>query len=110
MIFSSYHIIEITIYTILSLLPYIFLALCPFYDSLRFSKPVTVLLVLILMVFQAAGAFIASVLPASQKGILNTFSTATYFLFYFIAIKSHFGKILFTLFMLSNSSNLIIVV
>ena len=110
MIFSSYHIIEITIYTILSLLPYIFLALCPFYDSLRFSKPVTVLLVLILMVFQAAGAFIASVLPASQKGILNTFSTATYFLFYFIAIKSHFGKILFTLFMLSNISNLIIVV
>lgn len=110
MFFSSYHIIETIIYTILSLLPYIFLALRPFYDSLRFSKPITALLVSILMVFQAASAFIASVLPASQKGILNIFSTITYCLFYFIAIKSHFGKILFTLFMLSNISNLIIVV
>lgn len=108
--FTFCNIMENVIYTILSLLPYIFLALCPFYDSLRFSKPVTTVLILMLMAFQAGGTFLASILPAPQKSTFSMFSTAIYFLFYFIVIKAHFGKILFTLFMLSNISNLIIVV
>ncbi|MCI9077911.1 MAG: sensor histidine kinase [Lachnospiraceae bacterium] len=110
MISSFYYFFETIMYAVFSLFPYIFLAICPFYDSLRFSKPVTTLFVSLLMVFQTACTFIASILPDSQKGIFNMFSTAIYFLFYFITIKAHFGKILFTLLMLSNISNLIIVV
>ena len=100
---------EITLYAVLNILPYILLALYPFRDSLRFSKPVTILMASLLIILNAGTGFIASALPASQKDLLSIFSTAMYFLFYFVSIKAHFGKILFTLLMLSNIANLIVI-
>lgn len=70
MFFSSYHIIETIIYTILSLLPYIFLALRPFYDSLRFSKPITALLVSILMVSRLQVLLLLLYFQPHKKGFL----------------------------------------
>ncbi len=104
-----YRVIEITFYALLNFLPYMMLALYPFRNRLRFSRPVTIFLIAVLTLLQVTSGFLAVLLPHETVGILSALNTAAYFIFYLISVKAHFGKILFTLLMLSNISNLIVV-
>lgn len=107
---SFYRTSEIILYALLSLLPYLILALYPFRNCLRFSKPVTILLAATLTLIQIGCGFLAVLLPSQTVGILSAFNTTAYFVFFLISVKAHFGKILFTLLTFSNISNLVVVV
>lgn len=107
---SFYRIIEILVYSLLNFLPYLILALYPFRNRLRFSKPVTILFTVFVSLLQISCGFLAVYLASKGTGLLSAFSTAIYFVFYLSSIKTHFGKTLFTLLMLSNIANLIVVI
>ena len=107
--FPCYRIVEIILYSLINFIPFLVLALYAFYGSLRFPKPITLFLVVILSLLQAGCGFLATLLLPEEKGMLNVLSTSVYFLFYFIAVKAHLGKVLFTLLMLSNIANLVVV-
>lgn len=104
-----YRIAEVCIYSLLNFLPFLALALYPFRHCMRFSKAVTGLFIGLLSIIQMLLGFWAAFVPDSRAGIISAVSTALYFLFYFAAVKKHFGKTLFTLLMLSNLANLAVI-
>ncbi len=99
---------EMVIYSVLSYLPYIALALFPFKNDLRFSKRITVLLVIVSGIFQILIGLWAG-LWGGNSALLSFISTVTYFVFYFTVVKAHFGKTLFTLLTLSNIANFVVI-
>ena len=99
---------EMVIYSVLSYLPYIALALFPFKNDLRFSKRITVLLVIVSGIFQILIGLWAG-LWGGNSALLSFISTVTYFVFYFTVVKVHFGKTLFTLLTLSNIANFVVI-
>ena len=104
-----YRIVEIVIYSLLNFLPFIILALYPFRHKLRFSKPVTFLLIGIVTLLQIGLGVWAGLLANGNAGLISAVSTLVYLGFYFTAVRANFGKTLFTLLMLSNIANLVVV-
>lgn len=103
-----YRILEICLYSVLNFLPFLLLALYLFWERLRFSKAVTMLLIGLLCVFQICMGALAAFVPGVGKGTLSIISTALYALFYFAAVDASFGTTLFTLLMLSNIANMVV--
>ena len=101
-----YRILEVSAFSLLNFLPLLALALYPFRNSLRFSKKVTAALIAVLTVIQLLLGTCAAVLPSSKAGFVSAVSTVLYAAFYFLAVKKHIGKTLFTLLMISNLANL----
>lgn len=104
-----YRLAEVALCSLLNLFPLLVPALYPFRNSLRFSKKVTAGLIVMLSAVQVVLGSLATTLPNGKVGIVSAVSTVLYAAFYFIAIKKNFGKILFTLLMISNLANLIMV-
>lgn len=104
-----YRILEVILYSILSFLPWLLLALYPFFTSLRYNRAVTFLLIIFVTAAQICVGLYVAFFPSSDSGTASLVSTAIYFLFYFLAIRAHFGKLLFTLLMFSNISNFVVV-
>ena len=102
-----YRYLEVAIYSLLNLLPFLFMALYPFREQLRFSKKITgLLIVLVSMVQMAAGLLAAfTEFPAS---ILSFISTGVYALFFLFSTRANWGNLIFTLLMLSNIANLLV--
>ena len=105
---SGYRILEAVIYALINFLPFMLLALYPFRRQLRFGRKRTILLTLLLIVVQIGLGIIAAFI-SDRKGALSVVSTVTYGLFFLLGIKAAFGKLLFTLLMLSNVANLVVV-
>ena len=103
---SLFRIIEVSVYSLLNFLPFLILALYPFRHSLRFSKGVTGMLIGLLTIIQVLIGICVAFVPGNYSAIASAISTTLYISFYFLAVKKHFGKILFTLLMLSNLSSL----
>lgn len=104
-----YRILEISVYSLLNFLPYLFLALYPFREHLRYSRRATCMLAALVALLQMTLGLLASFSPTDRKGFVSASSTALYFLFYFWSVRAHPGKTLFTLLMLSNIANLVVV-
>ena len=104
-----YRIVEIILYSLLNFLPFLALALYPFRHSLRFSKGVTAALVILLTGLQVLLGSWVSFVPGNHAAAASAISTALYAAFYFLAVKKHFGKTLFTLLMISNLANLAVI-
>lgn len=104
-----YRIAEIIVYSLLNFLPFLALALYPFRRSLRFSKGVTGTLIGLLTLIQVLLGAYVSFVPGDHAAIASAASTVLYALFYFLAVKKHFGKTLFTLLMISNLANLAVI-
>lgn len=102
-------IIEIIVYSLLNFLPFLVLALYPFQNSLRFSKQITGILIGLLTIIQIVIGACAAFTPKGNAGILSAVSTLLYAAFYFLAVKKHFGKTLFTLLMISNLANFAVI-
>lgn len=102
-----YRIAEVAIYSLLNFLPYIILAIYPFRKQLRFSPRITAILIVIMSFVQMILGILAAFSPIGV-GLLSMLSTIIYASFYFIAIKAHWGKILFLLLVLSNVANFIV--
>ncbi len=105
----AYRIVEIVVYSLLNFLPFLVLALYPFRRSLRFSRGVTGCLIGALTVIQILLGAWVSFVPGDHAAIASAVSTALYAVFYFLAVKKHFGKTLFTLLMISNLANLAVI-
>lgn len=103
---GSGHILEMILYSQLNFTPYIAIALYPFRNSLRFSKRITTLLIVAAAILQVFIGLWAG-MWGGNAGMLSALSTIMYALFYFLAVRTDFGKALFTLLMLSNIANFI---
>ena len=104
-----YRIAEIIIYSLLNFLPFLALALYPFRRSLRFSRKTTGLFVFILTVIQILLGTWAAFSSENNAGTISAVSTILYAAFYFLTVKKHFGKTLFTLLMISNIANFAVI-
>ena len=97
----------VVIYSILNFVPFTLLAVYPFRRSLRFSETVTVILIVLLSIIQIA-LRAAAVFGGEDKGLLTGLATIVYAVFYFIVIKAHLGKMIFTMLMLYNVADLVV--
>lgn len=104
-----YRFAEVGIYSLLSFLPFLLLALYPFRKMLRFSKRVTSLLILGVTVVQLGLGVWAAFFSGGRPGIISAVSTVIYAGFYFAAVKAPAGKTIFTLLMLTNTQNFAVV-
>lgn len=102
-----YRLVEVAVYSILNFLPPLFLALYPFRDRLRFRLPGIFAMGLVLIVFQIASGFQVA-FSEQSTAVISLLGTAVYAIFYFWVVKDHYSKMLFTLLMLSNITNLVV--
>lgn len=102
-------ILEVAVYSLLNFLPFLALALYPFRNSLRFSAKVTGYLIGLLTVIQLMLGVWAAFFPGGNVGRISFVSTLLYAVFYFLAVRKHRGKTLFTLLMISNLANLAVI-
>ncbi len=105
-----YRLVEAAGYALLNFLPFMALALYPFRHRLRFSRAVTGALIAALSVLQVVMGIWAAFYAYGNAGIVTAVSTLSYAAFYFLAIKTAPGKTLFTLLMLSNCANMVVIV
>lgn len=103
-----YRLAEVGVYSLLNFLPLMVLALYPFRHRLRFSKAVTAVLVVVLSVVQIFLGWEAAFF-SSNAGLLSAVSTMLYAVFYFLAVRVHMGKTVFTLLLLSNNASFIVI-
>lgn len=87
-----YRMVETAVYSLLNFLPFLVLALYPFRHNLRFSKGITALLKGLLSIIQVLLGAWVSFGPGNHAAAASALSTALYAVFYFLAVKSHFGK------------------
>ena len=104
-----YRIIEVSAISLLNFFPFLILALYPFRNSMRFSRRATYILIGILTFIQLVLGALAALFPNDKVGIVSAVSTLLYAAFYFLAVKKHIGKTLFTLLIISNIANLAMV-
>ena len=103
-----YRFAETAMCFLLSFLPILLLTLCPFRNQLRFSRRVTACLVVLLSVVQVALGLLVT-FSSYNAEILSFVSSFIYALCCFLLVKDSFGKVLFTILVLSNIANLQIV-
>lgn len=104
-----YRIAEVALYSLLNFLPFLALALYPFRRDLRFGGGGTAALIVVLTVIQLALGTWAACSDSDSVGKISAVSTMIYAAFYFVAVKKHLGKTLFTLLMISNIANLAVI-
>ena len=105
-----YRLVEVAIYSLINFLPFMALAMYPFREQLRFSKKITISLVFFVSIIQIGLGIWASFFSGEYIGLVSLISTVVYFSFYYLTIKAHFGQTLFTLMLLSNITNLTVMV
>ena len=86
-----YRIAEMCIYSLLNFLPFMELALYPFRSRLRFSKRVTVFLIVLMTFVQIGLGLWAAFFSGGKAALASAVSTVLYTVFYFIAVKVYFG-------------------
>lgn len=106
---SLLRLTEICVYSLLNIMPFLILALYPFRNKLRFSKPVTVLLIVVMSIVQMALGVWAALFSSGRSALISAVSTALYTAFYFLSVKVAWGKTLFTLLMISNTANFVVI-
>ncbi len=105
-----YRLAEVVAYALLNFLPFLALALYPFRHRLRFSGRVTAGLIAALTLIQLVLGLWAAFFSGGKASLISAISTALYATFYFLAVKMPVGKTLFSLLMISNIANLVVVV
>ena len=100
---------ELVFYAIINYIPYTLLALYPFKSVLRFSKAKTALLVCFFTVAVASLFVIGYNLGQSFHLYSTYIITIICFGFYFLAVKSRLGRMLFNLFMIKNFANFVVI-
>lgn len=98
----------VAIYSLLNFVPFTLLAVYPFRRALRFSETVTVILIVLLSLIQIA-LRAAAVFGGEDKGMLTGLATLAYAVFYFIVVRAHPGKMIFTLLVLYNIADLVVI-
>ncbi len=98
--------IELTVYSLLRILPYLFLFIYIFRGHFRFPKPVTAIAILLISAARCLCGYAAyydiEKITGPNPGIMIFVAISI------LLIKDHFGKSLFSLFMLSNISGFVV--
>lgn len=102
-----YRMIEVIVYSLLNFLPFLFLALYPFAGQHRFGTRGHCILISVITCVQICFGLL-SAFSSVNPGNLSAFSTLTYVAFFLLSVKSRPGKLIFTLLMLSNLANLVV--
>ena len=103
-----YRFLEVAAYSLLIFVPFLFLSVWPFRRHLRFSFPVSNLLVVLLCIFQITSSMLTFHSYFSEQHIF-LLRVLVYAAFYFALVDTHPGKLAFTLMALFNIQNLIAV-
>ena len=104
-----YRVAEVCLYSLLNFVPFMGLALYPFQNRLRFSKKVTAGMILVLTLLQLFLGNLAAFGKEGNGAFLSALSSLIYAIFYLTAVKMPVGKTLFTLLMISNLANFLVV-
>lgn len=104
-----YRMLEVCVYSLTNFLPFLAMALYPFRRRLRFSTAVAAALVAVLTLLQMGLGLCAAFFTPGRGSLLSAVSTGLYAVFYFLAVRAYPGKTLFTLLMISNLANLVVI-
>lgn len=104
---TQLHLLEIGTYSILSLIPFLFLALSPFQDSFRFSRKVTFGLLLAISFFHIGIGILVEL--SLLSGLATLISLFLYIVFFPLAVDAHYGKLLFVLFSVIAYANFCVI-
>lgn len=104
-----YRMLEVCVYSLTNFLPFLAMALYPFRRRLRFSPAVAAALVAVLTLLQMGLGLCAAFFTPGRASLLSAVSTGLYAVFYFLAVRAYPGKTLFTLLMISNLANLVVI-
>lgn len=97
---------EVALYAVLNFLPYMLLALAPFHKSLRFSRTVTTILVLLAALLQIP-LYLVDLLVGIPAPLLTLLGASLDIAACFLLIRASAGKIVFLFLLLSNVANLL---
>lgn len=101
-------LLGVVVYSVLNFVPFTLLAVYPFRKALRFSEKVTVAMIVLLSIIQIALRVVA-VFGGGDKGLLTGLATLAYAVFYFVVVKAEPGKMIFTLLMLYNIADMVVI-
>ena len=101
-----YRLLEVTVHSLLIFLPLLFLAIWPFRRHLRFSFWTSNILVQLVCILQITMSMLV-VFSHFSANFIFLIRTLIYAVFYFTLVKTHPGKLAFTLLALSNIGNLV---
>lgn len=104
-----YRMLEVCVYSLTNFLPFLAMALYPFRRRLRCSPAVAAALVAVLTLLQMGLGLCAAFFAPGRGSLLSAVSTGLYAVFYFLAVRAYPGKTLFTLLMISNLANLVVI-
>ncbi|MFR6087038.1 MAG: hypothetical protein ACLUIX_07290 [Oscillospiraceae bacterium] len=104
-----YRMLEVCVYSLTNFLPFLAMALYPFRRRLRFSPAVAAALVAVLTLLQMGLGLCAAFFTPGRGSLLSAVSTGLYAVFYYLAVRAYPGKTLFTLLMISNLANLVVI-
>lgn len=110
MLLHSQRLIEILLYGFMNFFPYLIMVLWPFEDQFRFSKKTTSLYIIVLTIIEIWTEYLSIVHLKSYSSLITLVNVIIFVISLFIFLKVHLGKLLFTLFMISNYANFIVVV
>ena len=103
-----YRYLEVGLFAILNLVPFLLTAMYPFRHRLRFSYGVTWTLIGSLIAIQQCLGILAAFSPVGSE-IMSLMSTVIYAGFFILAIKDNIGRLAFVLLVFSNLGNLVTV-
>lgn len=96
------------VYEFFNCVPYVLLVLYAFRNSLRFNKSITIIMCCALVRFEMELCYLSYNSSVELKSVLSMASTVLYFVFCIVAIRNSFGKLLFSLMIIANIANLIV--
>ena len=106
---TDFTVWEAMLYAFLNSFPYMLLVLFSFKKRFRFSTRITVLLLAAATVSQVTLNTFRFFSPQVQNPVFDIIIAAIYVGFIFLAIKERFGKLVFTVLVLMNLGNLVVV-
>lgn len=108
MMIPFYRYLEVGIFSILSFMPFLLLAMYPFRQQIRFSKRITAIMFLAVAVVQFYLCYLAAFFPVRAE-VVSLLSTAVCAAFFFFICKDQIGRLSFVLLTLSTLGNLVAV-
>lgn len=106
---TDFAVWEAVLFTFLNSFPYMILVLISFRKRFRFSKKITMLLLAAASVSQVTLNTYRLFSPQVQNPVFDLIISSIYVGFIFLAIKDRFGKLVFTVLVLMDLGNLVIV-
>ena len=103
------HFFETSFHALVNFTPYLLLAVYPFRDRFRYSKTLTYLILIAVNVGEIIFEYLTLEYFNAYADFLSICNTVFFFILFFLLVKDKWGKLLFTLLMISNCANFILV-